>query len=157
MRYVVPLVLGALACDDGTVVVRCSDDAPVDEYGLYACGEAKVRREPVTCDRGMCETDADCEAGWVCYCGPLGANHEPNEGICAQAECATSADCGAGSECIVLEDRPDCANAFVGVRFFCTTDVDGCASVESCGDGRGCYAGEGEGLACDDAPVCGED
>ena len=158
MRFgAIALAIAALGCDGETVVVRCSDDAPVDEYGLYECGEAKVRLKPVTCDRGMCETDADCESGWVCYCGPLGANHAPNEGICAQAECVTSTDCGGDSECIALEDRADCNSGFVGVRFHCTSASDACASARSCGEGQGCYAAEGEGLGCSDAVSCGAD
>lgn len=164
LRTAVLAAIGA-GCESDPVIVRCSDDAPADQYGLSECGTAKVRRAPVTvCQMGTfptgigeCVSDADCaeDPGTVCYCGPLGnLDRDPNLGMCTPAECTTSADCGAGHECVVTEEPSACTDEAT-VRFVCTSDVDECVGEEECGQGESCIKSTGEALNCVSAGECG--
>lgn len=75
---------------------------------------------PCQCRYG-CQTDADCDAGYLCLCGEA-------IGRCLPATCTTDADCGADSLCASY-DSTLCDN-FGG--FACHSDADQCLSGADC-------------------------
>lgn len=104
-----------------------------------------------TCVQG-CETDADCDAGFVCQCAdPIG--------VCSEASCSTNDDCEPGSYCAAEIDT-GCGltiyhYACQDPRDECQLDAD-CGSPEQAGGifARGCVLDSGV-RSCQNIGVCG--
>jgi hypothetical protein len=119
---------------DAGIPFACSSDSDCTqaEHGHCEWGDIGPH-----CEYG-CLVDADCNAGYVCVCGP-------NIGQCAFAECGTDADCGASSLCGSYEYNPHCG----GTRFACQLPEDLCAGDLDCGAFGSCsrevdYSSNGE-------------
>ncbi len=143
---------GLGGCEEPATVGECGE-TPRAEDGLYACGDALVRKEepPAVCadenpgHPDSCARDSACGGTTLCYCGPLGVDESGNVqlddsvavtaagGRCVQASCRTSSDCGEGLSCVALE-RKGCGGTTV--TFACTTDADACVGADCPGQCR---------------------
>jgi len=90
----------------------------VCEVGGFGCGCVE-----------LCQTDADCADGELCFCGG-------NGGRCVASNCATDGDCDAGQACTSWDPSQGCGF----VEFACTTVNDGCGGDLDCDPGQTCFA-----------------
>ncbi|MCY0993879.1 ferritin-like domain-containing protein [Nannocystis sp. ILAH1] len=105
---------------------QTNDDCTDQPFG--SCQYFNVGFEGCGCTYG-CETDADCDAGFVCRCGGdiLGAVSQ-----CVPSECTSDADCG-DQLCQFSQSMGyDCAAEVVNGA--CTTPNDLCDTDPPCGD-----------------------
>src|SRR6187399_1795268 len=73
--------------------------------------------------RDGCQTDADCDPGYICRCGdPIGE--------CHPATCTTNADCESGSFCAAVVDTT-CQTIY---QYACQSAADECQTDADCGD-----------------------
>jgi hypothetical protein len=116
-------ILGIPQVADAGVPYPCVRDSDCTQ-GEH--GHCELAQSGSQCIYG-CVTDAECDAGQVCLCGPA-------IGECVRAQCSTDADCGSSSLCGDYQSEPQCG----GTRFACQTPEDLCAGDRDCGEGGFC-------------------
>src|SRR6187402_1172658 len=94
----------------------CGEDSACWESGLDSTGDAYG-----LCF-SRCETDNDCQDGYICECGS-------DAGRCVPSTCGTDSDCADGRLCVASVRDEGCGQK---VEYTCQTPSDECVSDKDC-------------------------